>query len=437
MAKQIFKTAFLVLAALTGYHAKIQAQENTDSLSLQEIMQEVINNHPSVKDAEETLNRANAHIKLAQASYLPTADLNASYTRLGPSSKVSLPSLGTFQLNPYDNYRAEVDINQTIYDFQKTSKNVRVEKKKKEIDEVSIEQIKKSLSTTVMNNYYALVYLQNAIDIKNEELENLQDHLKSIQKKKSTGSATKYEILTTQVKISTIESQKYDLIANIKNQLSTLNTLLGLPEETPHKVKGISYLGNMNMSENPVTYAMEHREEMKKARKQTELEKLNYSAIKASNNPSINAFASAGYKNGYSPDLKELRGNFAVGVGIKIPLFDAKKTKNNLLISKSNLTSSKYETEIIRRNITNEVIEAESGVEASKKKVIQFKLQLSQATQAYELAKISFKTGAITNLDLLDSETTVSESRLQLLKSTLDYQVCLLKLNIAVGNHIY
>ena len=56
-------------------------------------------------------------------------------------------------------------------------------------------------------------YIQNAIDIKNEELLNLQNHLKTVQKKSETGSATKYEILTTQVKISTIESQKYDLEA--------------------------------------------------------------------------------------------------------------------------------------------------------------------------------------------------------------------------------
>ena len=101
------------------------------------------------------------------------------------------------------------------------------------------------------------------------------------------------------------------------------------------------------------------------------------------------------------------------------------------------MVSSQLETEIVRRNIVNEVVEAQSGIESSKKKVAQFEMQLTHALQAYELAKTSYKSGVITNLDLLDSETAVSESRLQLLKSQLDQQVSILKLKIAIGNHIY
>jgi outer membrane protein TolC len=176
---------------------------------------------------------------------------------------------------------------------------------------------------------------------------------------------------------------------------------------------------------------------VKLAKEKTELEHLNYSVIKSANNPVINAFGSAGFKNGYSPDLNQLKGNFVVGVGVKVPLFDAKRTKNNLQISKSNLISSEFETEIAKRKITNEVVEAQSQIIAAKKKVEQFDIQLTHAMQAFDLAKVSYKTGVITNLDLLDSETAVSESRLQLLKSKLDQLVCILKLKVAVGKHIY
>jgi len=164
---------------------------------------------------------------------------------------------------------------------------------------------------------------------------------------------------------------------------------------------------------------------------------LNYAAIKSVNNPSINAFGSVGFKNGYSPDLNELRGNFLLGVGIKMPLYDAKKKKNNMQLSKSDILVSQYETEVQKRNITNEVVEAKSYIDASKKKVEQFDIQLDHALQAYELAQVSYKSGAITNLDLLDSETSVSESRLQLLKAQIDQRICYLNLEIAMGKHLY
>lgn len=289
----------------------------------------------------------------------------------------------------------------------------------------------------VTNNYYSLVYLQSAIDIKNEELRNLHNHLEVVEKKKDTGSATKYEILTTQVKISTVESQMYDLEATRRTQMAILNMLLGLSENTYHRVSSSFTMEKLVSEEGSVSYAMDHREEMKQSKERSELERLNFSAIKAANNPVINAFGTAGLKNGYTPELNTMKGNFLVGVGLKIPLFDAKRTKNNLQISKSELISTEYETEIVRRKIINEVVEAQSGIDASRKKVEQFEMQCAHAQQAYELAKTSFKNGVITNLDLLDSETAVSESQLQLLKSRLDLLICVQKLKIAVGKRIY
>ena len=85
----------------------------------------------------------------------------------------------------------------------------------------------------------------------------------------------------------------------------------------------------------------------------------------------------------------------------------------------------------------NEVVEGEANVKASHKKVEQGELQLKQATQAYLLAKARFDSGVITNLELLDGSTAVSESRLQLLKAKIDYTVSIYKLKSATGERLY
>lgn len=437
MVKRILKILF-VSFTITGYNIMPgAAQQPADSLSFQEVMAKVMQNYPSVKEAEEMLNGAEARIELAKSAYLPTIDFNASYNHLGPVSKISFPGLGTFLFNPYDNYTAGINVNQTVYDFGKTSKSIAMESKKKELNRISIDQVKQNLSMVVTDNYYTLVYIQNAIGIKDEELNNLQNHLKIVENKNNTGSATKYEILTTQVKISTIESQKFDLEASYRTQLAVLNSLLGLPEDTPHRVMTTFSSDAMPADGGSVDYAMEHREEIKISKEKSELERLNFSVIKTANNPVIDAFGSVGLRNGYSPNLNQVRANYLLGLGIKVPLFDARRTKNNLNLSKSNLACTEYETEIARRKVVNEVIEAQSNISAAQKKVEQFDLQLAHALQAYELAQTSYKNGVITNLDLLDSETAVSESRLQLLKSKLDQLICILKLKVATGKPIY
>ena len=201
-------SALLAIGLLSIETAKSQTK---DSLSLNSIISEVVQNHPMVKKAMEDLTVSDAKIGLAESNYLPNIDFTSSYSRIGPVSSITIPDMGSFSFYPHDNYSAGINVNQTIYDFGKTEKSVLLEKQGKELSRQSVEQIKQKLSQTVISNYFTLVYLQEALKIKDEQLRTLNEHLNFIKKKQETGSATQYEILTTQVRISTIENQKTDL----------------------------------------------------------------------------------------------------------------------------------------------------------------------------------------------------------------------------------
>jgi outer membrane protein len=113
------------------------------------------------------------------------------------------------------------------------------------------------------------------------------------------------------------------------------------------------------------------------------------------------------------------------------------KNKYNLMQAQSAITSLSYESDFTKRNITSDIQDAEAYMIAAKKKVAQYDLQLEQALKAYSLALTSFNSGVITNLDLLDSNTAVSESRLLLLKSQIDFDASVYKLRAATGERIY
>jgi outer membrane protein TolC len=169
----------------------------------------------------------------------------------------------------------------------------------------------------------------------------------------------------------------------------------------------------------------------------TTLEELNYKVVQSRNYPVINIFASGGWKNGFFPDMFTMTANYAAGIEVVLPVLDFGRNKNNLLLSQSKIIEDNYEIEIQKRKIENEVIENLENLKTSQKKLEQFKLQLSQAEEAYSLAEINFKDGAITNLDLLDASTNVSESRLLLLKVKIDYLLNTYKLKASLGIRLY
>lgn len=427
-----------LLLALTIHLSAQNEQAATDSLALGDVIAKVIGNYPSVKKAELEIEASNARVGLAKSAYYPFLDLASSYSHIGPTAEISLPGMGIFNLYPADNYSAALSANQQLYDFGKTKKSVDMEMQSKALSQLSLEQLKQRLSLSVLGNYYSIVYLQEAIRIKDEELKNLNDHLHFVEKKVATGSATQYEILTTKVRISNIQNQETDLLTGLQVQQSQLNSFLGQAPAAQVCLKKTLYMPQLVAQQDVLlSKAVEQRDEMRIARQKSLVAESHMRVVDAENNPVFNAFASGGFKNGYTPELGTLKANYVVGVGFKFPILDGKKTKYNRMQVKNDLLEVDQDTELARRNITNEVVECRANVQASLKKIAQSELQLKQAQQAYALAETSFKAGTITNLDLLDSSTSLSESQLSVTKSHIDYTVNLLKLKIAVGERIY
>jgi len=438
--KSIYKlTVILLVMPFVMSHSQKTEIIPGDSLSLHAILNEVIQNYPSIKKAQTDIQSSEAKIELAKTAYLPDINIASSYTRLGPV--VTIPFGGKqFQLYPPDSYSAALNINESIYDFGKTDKNVTYEKQNRELVGYSVDQLKQRLSGMLIGNYYSIVFLQEAIRIKDEELATLNEHLNFVQKKEATGSATKYEILTTKVRISAIENQKTDLLTSLQIQQGQLNSFLGKSQDSKLVVKN-ELLAPQIFAQNDslFSFAFDHRYEMKIARQKRTLADTQLKIASSANNPSLNFMGSGGYKNGYLNDKLEDSGrlNFVVGVGLKIPVFDANRSKYKKIQAQTDILGNVQETELVRRTIVNEVIESRASAESALKKVSQSELQVEQAQQAYSLAVTNYQAGAITNLDLLDNSTSLAESQLSLLKTRIDYSASLLKLKIAMGEIIY
>jgi len=432
----------LLLSCITVAESQVpislKGKPNTDSLALKDIIKQVIATHPTVKVAEEAINNADSRIGLAKTGYYPEVDLTGSFSNLGPVTKFTIPDLGTLQLFPANNYSAAVSYRQVVYDWGRTRQNIKYENQNKAIGEQTLEQVKQKLSFIAVNYFYTLLFLQSAIKIKEEQLAALNEHLAQVNKMMETGSATEYQVLATKVRISGVESQRVDLIAALTAQQASMNSLTGM-DQSINPIVRTELTSELPVlpSDSLLSFALHNRDEVILNQERTSLAEIRYGMVKLVNKPNLNLIASGGAKNGYVPNLGEIKANYVVGVGIRVPIFDGMKNKYNLEQARSVITSLSYESEYTKRNVSNELIDAEVYMLASEKKVSQYNLQLQQALKAYSLAETSFKAGVITNLDLLDSNTSVSESRLLLLKAKIDYSASIYKLKAALGERLY
>jgi outer membrane protein TolC len=90
-----------------------------------------------------------------------------------------------------------------------------------------------------------------------------------------------------------------------------------------------------------------------------------------------------------------------------------------------------------KQNVKQDVIQSIEDLKAAKLKIEQNEMQFHQAEEAYKLAEVSFNAGSITNLDLLDASTNLEDSKLELLKTKIDYLLAGYQLKHTTGERLY
>jgi outer membrane protein len=437
-SKRLLAFSIFLLITLNQIISQDRPSFSSDSLELEKVIQQVVNSHPGMLAATEALQAADARISLSRAHFLPELDVNGSYYRQGPVPAFDFPGFGTIQFLPENNYSLGLNARYTLYDFGRSSASTEIENEYKALAGLTVEQVKQKLALATATVYYSLAFLQEAIGIKQEQLLLYNEHLQFVEKKKATGSATEYEILATKVNISNAESQKMDLESAWKSQEMVLNSLMGDSGTIFHPVRLLLSIQHENPAPDSLfIQALSGRDEVKQAEEKNKIALLQYKLIQAQNRPVFTAFANAGGKNGYMPYLNDFKLNFSAGVGLRIPIFDAHQNHYRLLIARSAIRTLSLEKELTGRTIRTELAEACNTLASAGSKVEHDRLQLRMALEAYALAEVNYKAGAMTSLDLFDAQDKVSQSKLLLLKSQIDYEIGHIRFLSALGERLY
>jgi outer membrane protein len=140
-----------------------------------------------------------------------------------------------------------------------------------------------------------------------------------------------------------------------------------------------------------------------------------------------------GVKNGYVPDLTELKANWVARAGVAVPLFNGHRTRSRVAEAEANLEAARARTRALERRTEAEVRRAVTDLEASRDRMQTAQVQVAQAEQAVATAKSRYEAGVATNLDVLDAETSLSNARLARLGARYEYVTSRYALEKATG----
>ena len=425
---------------LSSTTAALSQTNPPDSLTLNEAVRMVLRTNPAIQQAVHAIEASQAGVQVSKSSLYPNADVSLNYTLLGPASSFSFPGFGSFQLFPTSNFDEHIGASATLYDFGTRKKNVDLAKTEVQNSKDRLALVRQDLAYRTIQTFYGILFLEKAIRVQNDEIKTLDQHLLITKKKVEAGTATDFDVLTTQVRVAAAQDQEISLENSLANTKIALRRLLGLPAGSPVNLSG-------QFEEAPVTFnvdslddiALKSRVEMKAANDRIMTARAAYNVASAIYNPSLNVAVAYGFKNGYEPDINAWRGNYMVGAQLQIPIsnvvpfFGGYRRENMEQEASANIQQAESYKEEIAQQVVADVQKGVSDLHSGMDKLQTTEVAVQQAQTALNLARIRYEAGTVTNLDLLDAETALAQTRLERLQALYNFVMGRYELDQAIG----
>jgi len=303
--------------------------------------------------------------------------------------------------------------------------------------EDKIKMIKNNLSYQTVQAFYTILFIEKSIKVKDEQINTLKQHIEESNKKVESGSATDFDVLTTEVRVAAAENQKIDLENIFNKEKIYLRSLLGWSTDKELNLKGEFNVDSLSLNtESLIELAYQKRPEMKLAQDAEKSAIAVKQVASLTDKPTVNVLASYGLANGYEPNLDVLRGNWSAGINASIPIFNGNIKDAKVEEAEANINSSSDKILELERTIKSQVEQACTDLKTSRLKFRTTEIEVKQAQDAVSRAEVSYRDGVITNLDLIDAETSLSEAELLRLKVSYENVINTFSLKEAIGEEV-
>jgi outer membrane protein TolC len=291
----------------------------------------------------------------------------------------------------------------------------------------------------VAQAYYNVIKAQKMIDVAKESRQMADSHLKQINAMLSAGTASKADLLRTEVQV-----ENYDLgLVKTNNALELarayFNNALGVNLE--EKVALIESELTGTVSHIP-TYkellgvAFQYRPDWQSFLLGKGMSEDNLSIAKTAYLPTVMLSANAGNRINEYPSYKSDVNSWTVTGTASWTMFDGFGIHNRMREAVANLASQQQTEEQVKNNISLEVRDAYLNLTNALETIALAKKTVESAQESYKVSSQRFLAGAGTNLEVLDSQVSFTQAKVNYLQALFDVEIARAKVDKVVGKEV-
>ncbi|HXW68174.1 MAG TPA: TolC family protein, partial [Dissulfurispiraceae bacterium] len=206
-------------------------------LNLDRCIQIALLKQPSILAAYFTVEANRSRVGEALSNYYPQIGASGGYSRYsspGISTEVNNMLFGTGYFNEYTN---SLTLSQNIYDFGKTSSQVKIQKFNLDSAGSDLETTKEQIVLNVKQTYYTVIQAARNRAVADEAVGQYKQHLDQAKGFFDVGTKPRYDVITAEVNLSNAKLNLISADNALKIARVNLNNAMGVPDAPAYTVE--------------------------------------------------------------------------------------------------------------------------------------------------------------------------------------------------------
>lgn len=422
----IFLLLFALPVGQIGYCGEIQP-DNARPLSLKDAIGIAFLNNKLIQIQEEEVQVAQANILDAQSKFLPVLTTGYNYTLNDfvftlPTTPNSRKDAGIFSGYKNDNL-FNVSATESIYNGGANIANYRQARLGLKVQQETLRARKLDVEFEAKRLYYGLLLAYETLRIAEELLFQSKAHCDNVKAKYEQGTSSKFDVLQSSVQVSKVEPEVVRARNAVDIITADLKKLLFL--KLSEEIKLTAHLGYTLIpikEEEYLKQAYDGNPQMVLKLLGIDINKWAIEYAKAGWYPQISA--SAGYMN-RSNDIGNMfnsrHNTWNIGVQTNIAVFDGFSTKAKVDEAKAKYTQTILEKEDYVEQLAVDVRKACLDLKEASTIIKSQQDSIVEAEEALRISEVGYDNGVVDNLNVLDSQVSLSTVQKNLAEAIYDY----------------
>ena len=448
ISNNIVKTIIILFA----FQFSVSAQSKI--YTLDEAINTAINNNRDISISVMNVKKSGAAVDEAFGYALPSLNLSGNFSHFLEKPKMSFPDFASLLQNatysilfdenviPRDenkfkpmqnilqsfaqtnNFSTDITLTQTLFSSA-VFKGIGASKIYYNLAKADLNSTVSKTVLSVQKTFYGVLLSKEVLEITKSSFDNAEANLKDVRALFKEGMVSEFDMLQAEVQVENIRPVVLQMENNLKTAKDGLKIIMGVDQNEEIDVNGEFYYQPYDVSneEDLISEALTSNYDLKTLDLKKQVDEAFIELDVSEYWPNVAAFGQYSYAGSSDNWNFNNYSSATVGLSFSINLWQGNRTKN--AVQQSTITFEQTEQQLLQlKEYTT--LNVKSKIQELKRVQSLIEVQnrtVDVAQRAYNIAKVRYKEGAGSQIELQNTDLALKQARLNRIQSIYSYLV--------------